>query len=264
MNRYSYYTFFKKAVALAAVSLCLSSCTSTDSGSEPESAHSPTGPESPQIAFRAFEDAEPGLPFEGEIAFVTGIEEEASINDKIYNLVSEDYQVTYDWCTNYADGDVIGNYVINQEESTALANQAFASVMFQVESSCSTGRISTSWISFTTAIDPTVEIFLSDILDASQAKSNDIIALVTLGFDENSESCVEEFTDSLQELLSDDDFTAWNSAFEFAVTTEGVMLGLKQGNFAPNACGAGSSIIPWSSLDGRLSEFGDQLRGSID
>lgn len=261
MNRYTAARFFKKSVAMAAVSLSLVSC--TDSGSEPESTSSSADPGSPQITFRAFEDAGPGMPFEGEIGFVTGTEDEASINEKIYELILEDYRAVYESCSNIAVGDTVGNYRINREASTALADQTFASVIFQVEASCAGGRISTSWISFATAIDPTVEIFFTDLLDASQAEVYDIIALIILGID-NTQICVGEFTDSLQQRFSDDDFTAWNSVFEFALTTDGVMLGFNQGSMAAAACGPGSSIIPWSSLEGRLSEFGEQIRGAIE
>ncbi|MDN3243412.1 hypothetical protein [Glycomyces tritici] len=261
MNRYSTARFFKKSVAAAAVSLSLVSC--TDPGSGSDSTSSSAELDSPQITFRAFEDAEPGLPFEGEIGFVTGTEDDTSINDRIYDLIFDDYQAVHESCSNIAVGDTVGNYSINREASTALANQTFASVILQVEASCAGGRISTSWISFATAIDPTVEIFFTDLLDASQSKAHDIIALIILGID-NTPNCVGEFTDSLQQRLSDDDFTAWNSVFEFAVTTDGVMLGFNQGSMAATACGAGSAVIPWATLEGRLSEFGEQLRGSIE
>lgn len=263
MNRYTAIRCLKNSVAMAAVLLSLVSC--TGSGSEPESISNSPEPDSPQITFRAFEDAEPGMPFEGEIAFVTATEDEASINDKIYQLVLEDYLAVHDSCSNIASGDSVGAYGINREASTALANQTFASVIFQIESSCTNGRISTSWISLATAIDPAVEIFFTDVVEAPQEKAYDIIALIILGLDDDTKSCgAEQFTNSLQERLPADDFTAWNSVFEFAVTAEGMMLGFNQGSFAAVACGPGLSTIPWSSLEGRLSEFGEQLRGSLE
>jgi hypothetical protein len=253
--------FLGSSAAASAALLLLTSCTSA--GSDHEDADPSTEPNSPQIILQEFEDVEPGLSFEGDIAVVTGAENAASINSRIYDRILQDYQTVHGSCSIIADGDTIGSYVISPEASTTLANEALVSVMFQIESACANGRISTSWISFTTTPDTAVEIYFTDFLDASKAKAYDIIALITLGFAETTQDCVEDFTNALQDRLSDEDFTAWNSVFKFAVTAEGIKLGISQGSIAPNACSAGSSIIPWSSLEGRLSEFGENLSASV-